>query len=619
MMSKREYPRPQFCRSQWQSLNGTWRFAFDDEDQGLSQRWYETEKGEYPMEIQVPFVYQSRLSGIGDRSPHDIVWYKRRFRPEGWEPGRRVILHFGAVDYEAAVFFNGQLIKEHAGGNTPFSVDITPFLSEKPENAAEAEENTCEEKLECAGTWQNLVVRVYDPHSSEEIPRGKQYWKERPESIWYTNSTGIWQTVWLECVEEKHLETVRFTPHFDEGKTEMECLAAGVSAEDSLEYEISYKGQRIARGTLYWDANPLKWEVDLVQNHIFRTGFHHDEGVWTPEHPNLFDVRLTLRTSRGEAADTVDSYFGFRKIHTDKGLVYLNNKPYYQKLVLDQGYWPEGLLTAPCDEAFKKDILLAKAMGFNGCRKHQKTEDPRFLYWADHLGYLVWGECASAPVYTARAAERTMKEWMEIISRDYNHPCIVTWVPLNESWGVPCIQHSSNQQHFSLALYHMLHALDSTRLVISNDGWEMTETDICAIHNYVHGQKDEKEKYAAYRDMLSDTEKLAESRAAGRNLFAGAFSYQGQPILLTEFGGIGFDVSGERGWGYTSVQNEEEFVEDYKRIMKAVYASTGLRGFCYTQLTDVEQEINGLYTYDRKPKADPKRIREINEHFFDLK
>ena len=600
MKNKREYPRPQFCRSQWQSLNGAWKFAFDDEDRGMSERWYETEKGKYPMEIQVPFVYQSGLSGIGDATPHDIVWYKRRFRPEGWEPGRRAILHFGAVDYETAVFVNGRLVKEHEGGNTPFSVDITPFLS-------------------ADGAEQTLAVRVFDPHGSEEIPRGKQYWKDRPESIWYTNSTGIWQTVWLECLEEKHLECVRFTPCFDEGRVRIECRAAGVSEKDRLEYGISYKGQEIASGFLRWHANPLKWEVDLVQNHIFRTGFHHDEGVWTPEHPNLFDVRLTLRDEQGEAYDLVDSYFGFRKIHTDRGIVYLNNRPYYQKLVLDQGYWPEGLLTAPDDEALKRDILLAKDMGFNGCRKHQKTEDPRFLYWADHLGYLVWGECASAPVYTERAAERTMREWMEIVSRDYNHPCIITGVPLNESWGVPHIRHNRTQQHFSQALYHMIHALDSTRLVISNDGWEMTETDICAIHNYAHGEKEETGKYAAYREMLSDTEKLAGSRAAGRDLFAGTFSYQGQPILLTEFGGIGFDVSGEKGWGYTSVQNEEEFVEDYKRIMKAVYASAALRGFCYTQLTDVEQEINGLYTYDRKPKADPKRIREINEHFFDLK
>lgn len=592
MQGKREYPRPQFCRDGWQSLDGSWQFAFDDGDRGVCERWY-VEK-ELPLTIQVPFVYQAALSGIGNRTPHDIVWYKRSFRPEDFQPGQRVILHFGAVDYEAAVYVNGQLVKEHTGGNTPFSADITPFLTDGE---------------------QILAVRAADPHRDEELPRGKQYWKDESESIWYTNSTGIWQTVWLECVAEKRLESVRFTPLFDEGKVQIECEAVNVGAQDSLEYEISYQGELIAAGSLCWCANPLKWAVDLVQNHIFRTGFHHDEGVWTPEHPNLFDVCFRLRAADGTYTDKINSYFGFRKVHTDQGMVYLNNRPYYQKLVLDQGYWPEGLLTAPDDEALKQDIILAKAMGFNGCRKHQKTEDPRFLYWADHLGYLVWGECAAAPVYTEKAVQRSVQEWMEIVKRDYNHPSIITWVPLNESWGVPYIQHSRTEQHYSQTMYHLLHALDTTRLVISNDGWEMTETDICAIHNYIHGQKEETEKYEVYREMLSTVDELAGSKAAGRNLFAGAFTYQGQPILLTEFGGIGFDVSGEKGWGYTSVRNEEEFVEDYGRIMQAIYASSGLWGYCYTQLTDVEQEINGLYTYDRRPKADPERIREINDRY----
>jgi len=254
-------------------------------------------------------------------------------------------------------------------------------------------------------------------------------------------------------------------------------------------------------------------------------------------------------------------------------------------------------------------------MGFNGCRKHQKTEDPRFLYWADKLGFLVWGECAAPAIYTDRSVMRLMQEWAEIITRDYSHPSIVTWVPINESWGVPKISFDRQQQHFSQAMYHFIHSLDQQRLVISNDGWAMTETDICAIHNYAHGQESERQKYLYFKDSLSTREKLVNRVSTPWPIFAGGFSYQDQPILLTEFGGIGFDVSGQPGWGYTSVENQQDFLKDYQRIMTAVYDSVGLWGYCYTQLTDVEQEINGLLTYDRQPKVDLAAIKEINEQF----
>ena len=296
-------------------------------------------------------------------------------------------------------------------------------------------------------------------------------------------------------------------------------------------------------------------------------------------------------------------------------MMYLNNRPYYQKLVLDQGYWPNGLLTTPTDEALKKDIVLAKEMGFNGCRKHQKTEDPRFLYWADRLGFLVWGECAAPTIYNEHSVSRLMQEWTEIIARDFNHPSIVTWVPINESWGVPSIAWNRQQQHFSQAIYHYIHSLDETRLVISNDGWAMTETDICGIHNYAHGNEHETKKYAYFKQSLRTREDLLHRISNAWPIFAKGFSYAGQPILLTEFGGIGFDVSGRPGWGYTSVRNEVAFLKDYQRIMDAVYESVGLWGFCYTQLTDVEQEINGLLTYGRKPKASLEEIKAINDQF----
>lgn len=593
MTVRNEYPRPQFVRKEWVNLNGEWQFAFDDDDRGMREKWFAPEK-DLGGEIMVPFVYQSELSGIGDRSSHDIVWYKRQFCLESPGKDEKIILHFGAVDYRAVVFVNGCPAVRHEGGNTPFSADITPYLQ---------------------GGVQSVAVRVEDPHADEEIPRGKQFWKSESEGIWYTNSTGIWQTVWMEKVAAKHIKNVKFTSLFDEGKVNIVCEGAATERKDSLLYEITYKGESVAEGRLFFTTGVLEWDVDLLQRKIFHTNFHNEGRTWSPEHPNLFDVKLRLEDSEGCCTDEVDSYFGFRKVHIENNMVYLNNKPFYQKLVLDQGYWPDGLLTAPDDEALKRDIILAKEMGFNGCRKHQKMEDPRFLYWADRLGFIVWGECASAPVYSEKTVYRLTQEWAEAVERDYNHPCILVWVPLNESWGVPMIHSDRMQQHFSQMMYHYLHAVDKTRLVVSNDGWEATETDICAIHNYMHGQKTETEKYACYRETLATRENLLNYPSTQWDIYAAGFENRGEPVMLTEFGGIGFDVTGENGWGYTSVEDEEAFTEDYARIMDAVYASQGLWGFCYTQLYDVEQEINGILTYDRKPKCDLRTICAINGRY----
>lgn len=593
MLVKNEYPRPQFIREDWQNLNGEWQFEYDDANCGLEEQWYHEGKT-FSRKIVVPFVYQSKLSGIAEREPHDVVWYKREFEVTERKGNERVILHFGAVDYEAEVFLNDHMVGSHAGGHTPFELDITPFLREGK---------------------QVLAVRVYDPHEDELLPRGKQFWEAQSRGIWYTNSTGIWQTVWLECINETYLQQIKFTSLFDEGKVNIKCQIAGVIEDTYLDYEIRFQDIMVSKGTCSFLTNDFDWDVDLIQNHIFRTNFHDDGWSWTPEHPNLFQVTCTLRCSEGNVFDQLESYFGFRKVHTEKGMVFLNNKPYYQKLVLDQGYWPDGLLTAPDDAALKRDIELSKQMGFNGCRKHQKMEDPRFLYWADQLGYLVWGECASAPMYEEKAVNRLMKEWAEVVERDYNHPSIVVWVPLNESWGIPNVHNSRRQQHFSQTMYHYLHALDATRLVISNDGWEMTQTDICAIHNYMHGQKQEVEKYEDYKNALATRENLVNCPSTVWDIYANGFQYCGEPIILTEFGGIGFDVTGENGWGYTSVSNENDFLEDISRIMDAVYASKVLWGYCYTQFTDVEQEINGLLTYDRQPKCNLEKLSTMNNRY----
>jgi beta-galactosidase/beta-glucuronidase len=587
---RQEYPRPQLVRKNWLNLNGEWEFAFDDFNVGLQEKWFKNATA-FDQVIQVPFAYQTKLSGIHDPSFHDYVWYRRGFEIPDRMKDKRVVLHFGAVDYHAMVYVNEHLVGIHEGGHTSFSFDITDYLK---------------------GGAETLALRVYDPSTDETIPRGKQFWEEESVAIWYTRTTGIWQTVWLEAVHETHVQKLRLTPLFDRGDVKIEFEIQKEFLGKKVEIDISFNGQQVVTQTVSPYEVYTRLTVNLFNRKVFRTAYHDHGWSWSPEKPQLFDV--VMRVLKEETVlDEVTSYFGMRKIHTENGMVYLNNKPYYQKLVLDQGYWPEGLLTAPSDDALKLDIELAKEMGFNGCRKHQKVEDPRFMYWADKLGYLVWGECAASTVYSEDAVARLTREWLEILERDYNHPSLVAWVPINESWGVPQISTNEQQQQHTLAMYYLIKSLDATRLVISNDGWEMTKTDICAIHNYNHGQKNETEKYTYYKHALNTKENLLkESHHSSWNVYTNGFKHEGEPILLTEFGGIGYKVGEETGWGYTSVSTETDYLEDYRRIMEAVFASKALHGYCYTQLTDVEQEINGILTYDRKPKCDLKEIHQLN-------
>lgn len=580
---RKEYPRPQFVRREWQNLNGEWKFEFDDDNIGIQENWHST----FPSKnrrIQVPFAYQSNLSGIHDHTFHDIVWYSRSFDvPDHWN-GKRTILHFGAVDYRAWVYVNGQLATFHEGGNTPFSVDIT--------NVVNAENNV-------------LTVRVEDPSEDQTIPRGKQYWHEKSESIFYTRTTGIWQTVWLESLSETHIGKLRWTPEIDRGDIEMELDVHGIKNDLAVQVEISFNGKIIASDQVKLYEPYLKRSINIRNRMTDRSNIHHDGWYWTPENPNLFDVKLTL-TDGEKVVDEVESYFGMRKISIENGEFRLNNKRFYQKLVLDQGYFPDGLLTAPSDDDLKNDILLSKEMGFNGARKHQKIEDPRYFYWADKLGFLVWGEMANASEFSEDAVRRMTNEWIEAVNRDYNHPSLVVWVPLNESWGISRIAHEKQQQHHSLAMYYLTKSLDQTRPVISNDGWEHTISDICGIHNYSSAKSMQK----AYESV----ESAISTEPAKRQIYANGFQYRGEPIMITEYGGIAYKV-GDSGWGYSSVATSEELVDRYKEMTEVLGNSAVIQGFCYTQITDVEQEINGLLTYDRKPKCDLAKIKEINDQF----
>ncbi|HXN23473.1 MAG TPA: glycoside hydrolase family 2 TIM barrel-domain containing protein [Candidatus Dormibacteraeota bacterium] len=572
-----EFPQPQFERPQWRTLNGVWHFDFDDENVGIDKNW-SAPMHQLSRQITVPFCFESKLSGIGDTAFHPWVWYSREFRlPADWK-GRRVLLHFGAVDYRSQVWVNGRFAGGHEGGNTPFQFDITSLLD---------------------GDSNVLTVRAEDPPTDRYIPRGKQYWEVKSKSIFYTRTSGIWQPVWLESTGESYLERVRLTPTID-GLVIMEAEVGRSQAGLEFSAVIGKKNMQIASGT------------SLVHNTRSRLALAVSQPLlWSVNDPQLYDVTFQLRKN-GVVLDTVTSYFGFRKISTEGGQVMLNNNRIYLKLILDQGYWRDSILSPPSDEAIQYDIRTSKEMGFNGARKHQKLEDPRFLYWADKMGYLVSSEMANAYLFDAAAAGRFTREWTEAVTRDYNHPSIVIWVPINESWGVPDLQDPRQQQYLK-GLYALTHTLDSARLVIDNDGWEHTNsTDLFAIHDYARNGELLYERYQVMG------EKPATVPNNHKKALISGYQYNGSPIYLSEFGGIAFIPPGAtvppESWGYSGVEKTPaDALARLTGIYQSIAKLPALAGFCYTQLTDVEQEVNGLLTFDRVPKFDIKTIKAIND------
>lgn len=573
---RNEYPRPDFERKEWMNLNGEWEFEFDDSNVGELKNWYKNQT--FSKHITIPFCYQSELSGINDRGIHENVWYRKEFDLPDSFIGKRILLNFGAVDYIAKIWINGEFSGIHKGGHTPFKIDISRFVKNS----------------------KNIIVVKAEDSNECSHPRGKQYWKEKPDRCWYTPTTGIWQTVWLEAVGEVYIDRVKINPDIDKRNISAEIFLDNFLFGLQLSVEITYKN------------SVVKYLTTTITDRIFKLtlDFKEDDYIdeihyWTPETPNLYDIKFKLLKDC-RLIDIVMSYFGMRKISIKDDFILLNNKPYYQKLILDQGYWPESLLTPPSDEAIKFDIEMTKKLGFNGVRKHQKIEDPRYYYWADKLGLLVWGEMPSGYNFNDEEVENITQEWMEYINRDFNHPCIITWVPLNESWGVRNILVDKNQQSFGKALYYLTKAIDGTRLVSTNDGWEQVKSDICAIHDYIANGDDFTKKYL--------DKKIHSCREAGdRMIFCEGTKYEGQPILITEFGGIAFETDGKENWGYFgAVRDEEEFLNRYSSITYAIKNIPFIRGYCYTQLTDVMQEINGLMTADRKLKVDIEKIRKVN-------
>ncbi|MBE9229749.1 glycoside hydrolase family 2 [Phormidium sp. LEGE 05292] len=586
--NERAYPRPQLQRSHWICLNGSWKFAFDDEGNYTQP----SDISDWTYTIQVPFAPESQKSGIGDTGFHPNCWYQREFDLPGIDDSReknydnfsslnlkssRVLLHFGAVDYRARVWVNGQFMADHEGGHTPFSIDITSVLNHH-------------------GSQQITVWAEDDPQDLAK-PRGKQDWQLEAHSIWYPRTSGIWQTVWAEIVPSTYIEKIRWTPHFERWEIGFEAFVAGEKRNGiQIKVKLSVHGNLLVNDTYEVINGEIHRRIALSDPGI---DDYRNELLWSPEKPTLIDAEVEL-WSEGELLDEVKSYTAMRTVGTQRDRFMLNGRPYYLRLVLDQGYWPDTLMTAPSDEALRRDVELVKAMGFNGVRKHQKIEDPRFLYWADVLGLMVWEEMPSAYRFTPKAVERLTKEWTEVIERDASHPCIVVWVPFNESWGVPDLTATDAHRHLVQTLYHLTKSLDPTRPVVGNDGWESAATDILAIHDYDNKPTRLARRYGP-EVKLSDL--FDRQRPGGRVLTLDGYPHQGQPIMLTEFGGIAYAGREDRkAWGYVRSQDLSELQIRYTSLLDVVNKTEMFSGFCYTQLTDTFQEANGLLYADRTPK-----------------
>lgn len=551
-----EHPRPDRVRAEWLNLNGVWEFVETDDDKALLQPGID-----FPDRIVVPFCRESALSGLGRKGFARNVGCRRHFRiPANWT-SERVRLHFGAVDWRATVWVNGVRVGSHVGGNAPFSFDVTEQLRDG--------EN-------------ELVVHAFDDPRSGLQALGKQ--SSRPEShgIFYTRTTGIWQTVWIEGVGESYVEDFVVTPNLQKSRFELRAEISHGSANQRLRAEVFEGDRRVAVAESDGDWRHPRIELPLA-----------NPKLWSPANPHLYRLRLTLWDD-GREVDRVDSYAGMREVTIRGAAILINAEPTFQRLVLDQGFYPEGVWTAPTDEALRRDIELAQAAGFNGARLHQKVFEPRFLYWADKLGYLVWGE---APSYGANYANPEVNlpildEWVEILQRDRNHPSVVGWCPFNETMreAIP-LQYS---------VVELTKQIDPTRPVIETSGWSHghPNPEVLDAHDY---EQDPGVFRARWKDRFS----------SGTALPARYSRTPVVPFMISEYGGIGWDVG--RGWGYGNVPRTlDEFYSRYQALTDALLDNPRMFGFCYTQLTDVEQERNGLFTFDRRPKFDLERIRAIN-------
>lgn len=583
------YPRPQLVRSAWLSLDGAWDFAYDDADQGLGEHW--ERQGGLDRCIQVPFPPESPASGIGDTSAHPVCWYGRTLDDAELAaagPSGRFLLHFGAVDYEAMVWVDGSLVGSHRGGQSPFTLDIT-------------------DSLDSSIGSHRVVVRCFDDPFDAEAARGKQDWRPEPHAVWYERTSGIWQSVWLESVPSLHVQALSWECDLQRATaTATIRLSRRPAGAVRVSVALSHDDRPLATGEIDCDSDQVEVTLALPTQ---RNGQDYEDLLWSPEHPALIDASIGVRSSDG-TLDQVASYLGLRSTTVGHRQFLLNDRPYPLRCVLAQGYWPSTHLAAPSADALREEVQLIKSLGFNSVRIHQKAEDPRFLFWCDYLGLAVWAEAGAPYEYSPRAATRLSAEWADMVERDRSHPCVITWVPLNESWGVQHIAHQPAQQAFARSLADLTRALDPTRPVISNDGWEHTSSDLVTIHDYTSSPDQIRARYGSEEALQAI---LAGLGPAGRRMRACEPGWpKDAPIMLSEFGGIAYVTTPDgEAWGYSSADDASAFETQLASLVDAVRESSPLAGFCYTQLTDTRQEANGLCDEHRRPKLPVETIRRI--------
>lgn len=582
-----DYPRPQLVRENWTSLDGDWAFAFDDSDVGLEQRWWSADASadHFPLSIRVPFTFEAPLSGIADTAPHRVVWYRRTLSIEHGS-GNRLLLHFGAVDQSASVWVDGQLVGTHQGGQTAFSFDVTHSLAESSSHL--------------------IVVRAEDGVDTD-VPRGKQEWRSDQHEIWYERATGIWKSVWCEQVASTHVQQLRWQSDVTAGTVSASITLNG-EPKPGTELEITLSHGDLGLAQTRVQASDRRTEIQL-ELPALRNRQEARSLWWTAEHPVLIDAQISV-VEGGTATDTVGSYLGLRSVDVGHRSLLINQRPCFVRAVLEQGYWTDGLWTAPSSDALREEVELILSLGFNTVRIHQKIEDARFLYWCDRLGLMVWGEIGAAYGFSPQAVENFTGEWVESVRERTSHPSLVAWVPFNESWGVNELAPSTEQRNFVRGISGLTRALDPTRPVISNDGWEHVDSDIVTIHDYAQDA-------AALHDRYDSPEALARvyvSMGPGEHRVLldgqGLRNDDGElPVILSEFGGVAFAVDGT--WGYGTVSDSQSFDDAVSALFAAANSARLLAGYCYTQLTDTAQEANGLLREDRTPKLPVERIRAM--------
>ena len=599
MIYRNEYPRPQFARNEWICLNGQWDFEIDQADSGLER---DLLKRKLKEKITVPFCPESKLSGIEQKDRLLSVWYKRELSiPHDWS-GKRILLHFQAVDYDATVWINEIEVGRHRGGFSPFSIDITEFI--QPDESKQ------------------LVVRARDRDDMPQ-PRGKQTRAYEGEGALYGRTTGIWQTVWMEPVPQIHLKRPRITPDLLSQSFLIEQGITNSRPGTILQITLSDSKGEIVTESVNANMNftPMI-SIKIPDERLV---------LWKPGDPNLYYLTIKLLDATGEIIDSATSYAGMRNITISGKSIRINGDVVFQRLVLDQGYYPDGLMTAPSDEALLNDIKLSMAAGFNGARLHQKVFEERFLYHADCLGYIVWGEFGdwgarslSALPHHQTFSPSYITEWLEVLERDYSHPCVVGWCPLNETWQ-PITDFISELDDITRGMYLATKAMDQTRPVLDTSGYShrVIDTDIYDSHDY----EQDPIKFSENQKGLSENKPYKNTwpfrtvdgylkkDAWGRKIMnEWSVDYRGQPYFVSEFGGIWWNPDQEhaQSWGYGErPKTLEEFYDRFEKLCKILLENPEMFGYCYTQLTDIDQEENGIYKYDRSTKFDVNRIRKI--------